>query len=126
MQIRTLTKATLALALLFPGTHGWQSTNDASRTWDRRQALVGMGSAAFGLLIPSAANAGIDPNALKSLAVQGDESGASQRLRQVEAIQRPTSDLVDVPFNDLPSGVSYREYREGRGEVGKLFEQDGR
>ena len=71
-----------------------------------------------GLLTAQPANAGIDPSLLKSLPVQGDESGASQRLRQIESIQRPASDLVDVPFNELPSGVSYREYREGKGEAG--------
>lgn len=120
MQVKRLATTTLALALLLPGTHGWHSANDASRNLDRRQAMVGMGSAALGLLIPSVANAGIDPSLLKSLPVQGDESGAAQRLRQVEAVQRPSSDLVDVPFNELPSGVSYREYREGKGEAGKL------
>ena len=71
-----------------------------------------------GLLTAQPANAGIDPSLLKSLPVQGDESGASQRLRQIESIQRPASDLVDVPFNELSSGVSYREYREGKGEAG--------
>jgi len=69
------------------------------------------------LLVPAVSNAGIDPSLLKSLPVQGDESGAAQRLRQIESIQRPASDLVDVPFQELPSGVSYREYREGKGDA---------
>lgn len=69
------------------------------------------------LLSPTVSNAGIDPTLLKSLPVQGDESGSAQRLRQIEAIQKPSSDLVDVPFQELPSGVSYREYREGKGEA---------
>lgn len=67
---------------------------------------------------PDAAHAGIDPSLLKTLPVQGDESGAAQRLRQVDAIQRPTTDLEDKPFETLPSGVSYREYRAGKGEAG--------
>jgi hypothetical protein len=69
------------------------------------------------LVSPTVANAGIDPALLKNLPVQGDESGSAQRLRQIEAIQRPTSDLVDIPFQELPSGVSYREYREGKGDA---------
>jgi hypothetical protein len=81
--------------------------------------MIAVGSSAFALLVPSVAQAGIDPTLLKSLPVQGDESGAVQRLRQVEAVQKPVSDLVDVPFIELPSGVSYREYREGKGDSGK-------
>ena len=89
---------------------------------DRRQALATLGTSAA-LLAPSVAQAGIDPALLKSLPVQGDESGAAQRLRQVEAIQRPVTDLVDIPFTELPSGVSYREYREGKGEAGTLDDE---
>jgi hypothetical protein len=95
----------------------WHSPEN--RLQDRRQALIGVGSAAFALFAPSVAHAGIDPSSLRSLPVQGDESGAAQRLRQVEALQKPTSDLVDIPFVDLPIGVSYREYREGKGDAGK-------
>jgi hypothetical protein len=76
------------------------------------------------LLLPPAANAGIDPSLLKNLPVQGDESGSAQRLRQIEAIQRPESDLVDSPFQELPSGVSFREYREGKGEAGMFIPQN--
>jgi hypothetical protein len=67
------------------------------------------------LTAPSIARAGIDPALLKSLPVQGDDTGSAQRLRQVEAIQKPVVD--DKPFESLPSGVSFREYREGRGEA---------
>ena len=81
--------------------------------------MNGIGAAGLTLGFPGIASAGIDPSLLQSLPVQGDESGAAQRLRQVEAIQRPSSDLVDIPFTELPSGVSYREYREGKGEAGK-------
>lgn len=74
-----------------------------------------------GLLLPTVANAGIDPILLKTLPVQGDESGAVQRLRQIEDVQRPATDLVNVPFEELPSGVSYRVYREGKGEAGTII-----
>ena len=69
-------------------------------------------------LQPTPAHAGIDPSLLQSLPVQGDVSGAAQRLKQVEALQRPATDTQDIPFVTLPSGVSYREYREGKGEAG--------
>jgi FKBP-type peptidyl-prolyl cis-trans isomerase len=96
----------------------WQP-NGPSQCLDRRRAMIHLGSSVFALVAPSVAQAGIDPTLLKSLPVQGDESGAAQRLRQVEAVQKPASDLVDIPFIELPSGVSYREYRDGRGEAGK-------
>ena len=90
---------------------------------ERRRDVLSFG--ALGIMsalttFPSEATAGIDPSLLKSLPVQGDESGAAQRLRQVESIQNPSSDLVDEPFKELPSGVSYREYRQGKGDDGTL------
>jgi hypothetical protein len=78
-----------------------------------RRSLLG----AAILTVPAIAHAGIDPALLKALPVQGDDMGSALRLRQVEAIQRPSSDNVDKPFESLPSGVSFREYREGRGET---------
>lgn len=77
-----------------------------------------VGATATIVTLPSMANAGIDPSQLKNLPVQGDASGTAQRLRQIEAVQRPSSDLQDIPFEQLPSGVSYREYRDGKGEAG--------
>ncbi|KAG7353315.1 FKBP-type peptidyl-prolyl cis-trans isomerase [Nitzschia inconspicua] len=85
-----------------------------------RRSFVSSLATTFGAVLvvsPGIANAGIDPALLKNLPVQGDESGSAQRLRQIEAIQKPTSDLVDIPFQELASGVSYREYREGKGEA---------
>lgn len=83
------------------------------RALDRRSLL----GAAI-LTVPSIAHAGIDPTLLKSLPVQGDDTGSVQRLRQVEAIQSPLVDpLVDKPYESLPSGVSFLEYRGGRGEA---------
>jgi FKBP-type peptidyl-prolyl cis-trans isomerase len=40
-------------------------------------------------------------------------------LRQIEATvnQGSEQDFVDAPFTELPSGVSYREYRPGKGVV---------
>jgi len=45
------------------------------------------------------------------------------RLRQIEAAQTGSGqDLTNIPFVELPSGVSYREYRAGKGEA---LVQDG-
>lgn len=92
---------------------------------DRRQAMmIGWTASSITTILlwfPSMARAGIDPSLLQKLPVQGDEAGTLQRIRQLEALQRPSSDSVDVPFTDLPSGVSFREYREGKGEAGKCF-----
>ena len=69
--------------------------------------------------LPTIANAGIDPNALKALPVEGDSSGAATRLRSLSAEEdaAKSKDLVDIPFENLPSGVSYREYRAGSGDA---------
>uniref|UniRef100_A0A7S4ND52 peptidylprolyl isomerase n=1 Tax=Odontella aurita TaxID=265563 RepID=A0A7S4ND52_9STRA len=68
---------------------------------------------------PDAALAGIDPSALKSLRVEGDASGSTTRLQQIEAAKNAEiADVtVDKPWEDLPSGVLFREYREGRGDA---------
>jgi hypothetical protein len=51
------------------------------------------------LLFPTQpAQAGIDPSLLKSLPVQGDESGKLQRLQQVRDMNRPSSDSENIPF----------------------------
>ena len=105
-----------------PSTTSSQSTTTSLDAISRRSllekaAFLGTTSSIL-LSSPQIANAGIDPTLLKTLPVQGDESGAAQRLRQVEAIQRPATDLEDKPFEKLESGVSYREYREGKGDAG--------
>lgn len=66
-----------------------------------------------------AAMAGIDPSALKNFSVEGDTTGSATRLRQIEEERNRPSDAVDAPFTQLTSGVSFREYREGKGEAGK-------
>jgi len=68
-------------------------------------------------LQPENANAGIDPSALKSLQVAGDVSGTRTRLAQIEANQNRPEDALSIPFEELPSGVSYREFRDGKGEA---------
>ena len=83
----------------------------------RRHVLI-EGLAGLFVVVPTVANAGIDPSALRSLPVEGDASGSSTRLRQLEAVNKPESDTVDKPWEELSSGVSYREYREGKGEAG--------
>jgi len=83
----------------------------------RRVFLSSVGAAFLSTIAPKAAYAGIDPNALKNLPVQGDDSGGVTRLRQIEAAKNPASDLVDSPWEDLASGVAYREYRQGKGEA---------
>lgn len=72
------------------------------------------------LASPLPSSAGIDPSALKSLPVEGDATGATSRLRQLSSLSdsgpRP-EDSKDIAFEVLPSGASYREYREGKGDA---------
>ena len=88
----------------------------------RRQVLQqGLCTILTALTIPmSEAQAGIDPSALKSLRVEGDDTGGATRLRQLQATQQveAESDLVEKPWEELSSGVSFREYRQGKGETG--------
>lgn len=117
----------LSSAVSFQSTPRWttatrsstqiQSTHssDDDRRSFVKSLLVG---AAATVLSTTPANAGIDPSLLKSYSVEGDASGSAQRLRQIEEIQRPASDTVNIPYEKLPSGVEYREYREGKGEAG--------
>lgn len=116
----------LALSLAFavassfqlqPPTPSTSRQSDVVLCMDRRSLLSGVVSTGLVLGLPTAARAGIDPAMLQSLPVEGDESGAVRRLKQVEATMKPATDLVDIPFTELPSGVSYREYREGKGEA---------
>ena len=98
------------------------SSDDTDSLADRRSVLGRAAAAAAssflvlgGIDIP-AAEAGIDPNALKALPTEGDSSGAASRLRQIEAITtQPVN--TDAPFETLPSGVSYGEFREGKGDA---------
>ena len=69
------------------------------------------------LLTPNIVNAGIDPSSLKQFSIEGDQSGSETRLRQLEAEKNRPEDVIDKPFDKLDSGVSYREYREGKGEA---------
>ena len=102
--------------------HSSDDTTDSSSLSDRRSVLGKVAAAtaasvlAIGGLGVPAAEAGIDPNALKALPTEGDTSGAASRLRQIEAINtQPVN--TDAPFETLPSGVSYGEFREGKGDA---------
>ena len=88
--------------------------NSSSRRKLLQEILVSM------LLVPTAAQAGIDPSALKALPVEGDTSGGSTRLNQIAAANQAAV-AVDRPWEELSSGVSYREYREGRGDACECF-----
>eukprot|EP00560_Eucampia_antarctica_P001155 CAMPEP_0197832246 /NCGR_PEP_ID=MMETSP1437-20131217/13905_1 /TAXON_ID=49252 ORGANISM="Eucampia antarctica, Strain CCMP1452" /NCGR_SAMPLE_ID=MMETSP1437 /ASSEMBLY_ACC=CAM_ASM_001096 /LENGTH=195 /DNA_ID=CAMNT_0043435513 /DNA_START=262 /DNA_END=849 /DNA_ORIENTATION=- len=66
---------------------------------------------------PNRANAGIDPSALSKYTVEGDETGTATRLRQIEVNKNRPEDLENIAYEELPSGVSFREYREGKGEA---------
>jgi len=121
--INTTIIVTLALALLV-SCNAFSLNNSktpkAPKTEidnSRRQLFQAAPIAALAILLPQAASAGIDPSALKTLKVEGDETGAAQRLRQLEADKDRPEDKLDIPFEQLKSGVSYREYREGKGEA---------
>lgn len=92
-----------------------ESHKQAVGPWSRRSfvgALVLITSTN-----PLEASAGIDPSSLKGYAVEGDQSGVQTRLRQIEMEKNRPADLVDEPFVELPSGVSYREFRQGKGDA---------
>ena len=97
--------------------------SSSSHDENRRRHVLKMTTAAttimcMNTLFPTMANAGIDPNVLKTLPVEGDASGMATRLRQIEAKNNvnnnPITDLENIPYEELPSGVLYREYRAGQ------------
>ena len=117
-----LTLALVASCYAFSLSPKSKSTPNQSvdTEFKRRQFIQAAPAAALAFLFrPEEANAGIDPNALKNLKVEGDDSGAAMRLRQLAQEEDKTrpEDLVDIPFEKLDSGVSYREYREGKGDA---------
>jgi hypothetical protein len=70
------------------------------------------------LMKPPVAHAGIDPNMLKNLPVEGDASGAAMRLRQLEADRVRPEDTQEIPYTELnDGGVKYRDYRSGKGDA---------
>mmetsp|Transcript_11526 Transcript_11526/g.24570 ORF Transcript_11526/g.24570 Transcript_11526/m.24570 type:complete len:274 (-) Transcript_11526:331-1152(-) len=99
-----------------------QDENDELATDNqRREIFHRAGSfvlATTAALSSTPAYAGIDPSALKALPVEGDTTGITTRLRQIESVNGPRpEDSKDIAFEVLPSGASYREYREGKGEA---------
>lgn len=96
------------------------STNELQSSSNRRNFLskiTSAGAAVTVLSMPQIANAGIDPSALKTYQIEGDINGAATRLKQIQEEKVRPDDTIDIPFTELPSGVSYREYREGKGEA---------
>lgn len=89
----------------------------------RRSVLLQTASTASSFLfaataLSSPANAGIDPALLKAIPVEGDTTGAASRLRIIESANGPQpDDSKDIAFEKLPSGVSYRQYRDGKGDA---------
>ncbi|KAL3811689.1 hypothetical protein ACHAXA_010328 [Cyclostephanos tholiformis] len=48
----------------------------------------------------------------------GDVTGSATRLRRIELVNGPRpDDALDIAFETLPSGASYREYRGGKGDA---------
>ncbi|KAL7531379.1 hypothetical protein ACHAXR_007002 [Thalassiosira sp. AJA248-18] len=90
---------------------------------NRRSVLLQTASVASSFLfaataLSNPANAAIDPALLKALPVEGDTTGAASRLRMIESANGPQpDDSKDIAFTKLPSGASYRQYREGKGDA---------
>mmetsp|Transcript_48841 Transcript_48841/g.90595 ORF Transcript_48841/g.90595 Transcript_48841/m.90595 type:complete len:293 (-) Transcript_48841:362-1240(-) len=97
---------------------GMSVTSRRSLLSSSSSAVLSMIALSTVVAYPDAALAGIDPSALKSLRVEGDASGAATRLKQIEAAKSGgMATDVDKPWEDLPSGVLFREYKEGRGDA---------
>lgn len=126
---RIITVAICLTTLNYTGAFVTPRQNERASTLlnaDGRRGFLASASTALLPLVasPLVANAGIDPSALKSFQVEGDVSGAATRLKEIEAIQKPAEDLVNKEYEKLSSGVSYREYREGKG--GAVVEKGSR
>ena len=111
-------KSMTCILLLATSARAWitvstsrESTSGSSLASSRRSFLSTASAAA--LLLPAAASAGIDPGALSTFAVEGDASGSVGRLAQIEGLKNEGS--KEVEYTKLDSGVSWAEYREGRG-----------
>lgn len=102
-------------------------SSSSRRNFIDQTAAVAATTVSTILAAPQIANAGIDPNALKNLQVEGDTSGIKTRMTQIENLNNnyDPNDLVDIPFTKLSSGVSYREYREGKTTEGAPVVQPG-
>ena len=111
----------IAYPLLSTNNYNGDGGEDA--TPNRRSVLIQGASTLSSFLLvttgnPNLANAGIDPSALKALPVEGDTSGIRTRLQQLDAVNGPRpEDSKDIAFTKLPSGASYRDYREGKGDA---------
>lgn len=95
-----------------------KSATPSSDNNNRRSVLLQTASVASSFLFAATANAAIDPALLKALPVEGDTTGAASRLRMIESANGPQpDDSKDIAFTKLPSGASYRQYREGKGDA---------
>jgi len=124
MRVSVLLLALLKMsveAFVPPGAHSPHGrTVSRLEAHDTSRRNVIFSAAALVVAMPKAVEAGIDPSALRNLPVEGDSGGAAMRLRQIDAVQRPESDLINTPWEELSDGVQYREYREGKGDAGML------
>jgi len=72
------------------------------------------------LFLPKSALAGIDVSSLKSIPIEGDATGATARLRQLQeqgtrTEQRSfTTPINSAPTTKLSSGVTYRDIQVGK------------
>lgn len=114
----------LQLSSNFNEEHNEENNNNSNikkmtMATNRKQFLATTSSLIIPFLVPNISNAGIDPSALRTLSVEGDDSGAAGRLRSIAAPEEKAKedDMVQMPFEQLPSGVSYREYRAGTGDA---------
>ena len=90
--------------------------------WTTRYCIVTLTSS---LLLPFACSA-VDPTQLLNYQRDGlvrgqvdrlyGEGDLAEQLKKLKQVQ-DTLDAADVAFVELPSGVSYREYREGKGST---------
>ena len=91
----------LFITMLFMSING---AHCLQKSFKRFLAAATVSSGLFG---PTAiAHAGIDIQQAKSL---------TDEVAKLKSVQ-DALDSRDIPFNDLASGVSYREFRSGKGE----------
>lgn len=115
--IKSISIALVVLSSFWPCSYSFSINGGDNNVASRRDLILKTAPAIATLLTcsPDIANAGIDPNALKSFTVEGDDSGAMTRLRQLQ--KEEESVVTDVSFTDLPSGVSYGEFKTGKGDA---------
>lgn len=105
---RPITTTTTSALLTAPNDAEYDSHH---QNQDRRRFLTWAATTALVTAAGATPGAYGDPAALTTQGVT--------RSRQVEAVNQPESDAVDQLWEEeLPGGVSYREYRRGKGDAG--------